>query len=67
MRSAGLAVADRVPWPVVDFRVDWSGGDPIAELSALYERWSPREDAYVLSALDAGRAAGLRRAGDDRL
>ncbi|MHB1931326.1 MAG: DUF1028 domain-containing protein [Acidimicrobiales bacterium] len=66
VHSAGLLVVDRVPWPVVDLRVDWSEGDPIAEVASLYGRWAPQEEAYVLRALDPDRAPGYGVPGDDR-
>jgi uncharacterized Ntn-hydrolase superfamily protein len=50
VRSAGLLVADRVPWPVVDLRVDWHA-DPVGELGALWELWRPQIDDYVTRAL----------------
>ncbi|MBF9069446.1 DUF1028 domain-containing protein [Streptacidiphilus fuscans] len=51
VHSAGLLVADTVPWPVVDLRVDWTEGDPVAELGALWRLWEPQQDAYVQRAL----------------
>jgi uncharacterized Ntn-hydrolase superfamily protein len=56
VRSAGLLVADEVPWPVVDLRVDWTDGDPVAELAALWQLWAPQADAYVVRALDPASA-----------
>ncbi len=51
VRSAGLLVADRQPWPVVDLRVDWAAR-PIAALRALWTEYAPQLDAYVTRALD---------------
>jgi uncharacterized Ntn-hydrolase superfamily protein len=51
VHSAGLLVADAVPWPVTDLRVDWTEGDPVAELAALWELWEPQQEAYVQRAL----------------
>jgi uncharacterized Ntn-hydrolase superfamily protein len=51
VRSAGLLVADRQPWPVVDLRVDWAD-QPIAALRALWTEYAPQLEAYVTRALD---------------
>ncbi|MFC5907708.1 DUF1028 domain-containing protein [Streptacidiphilus monticola] len=51
VHSAGLLVAEAVPWPVVDLRVDWTEQDPVAELGALWRLWEPQQDAYVRRAL----------------
>jgi uncharacterized Ntn-hydrolase superfamily protein len=51
VHSAGLLVADAVPWPVTDLRVDWTQGDPVAELAALWQLWEPQQEAYVQRAL----------------
>lgn len=55
LSSAGLLVARDVPWPVVDLRVD-HGDDPVGELCALWSRYAPQRDDYVLRALDPERA-----------
>lgn len=52
VRSAGLKIVDKVPWPTADLRVDWTDGCPIAELHALWERYSPQLDDYVTRALN---------------
>jgi uncharacterized Ntn-hydrolase superfamily protein len=51
VRSAGLLVADRQPWPVADLRVDWAD-QPIAALRALWTEYAPQLEAYVTRALD---------------
>ena len=63
VRSAGLLVSAEVPWPVADLRVDWTEGDPIAELSALWRLWAPQADAYVTRALDPASAPAFESAG----
>ncbi len=55
VRSAGLLVADRQPWPVVDLRVDWAD-QPIAALRALWREYAPQLEAYVTRALDPDAA-----------
>ncbi len=51
VRSAGVLVALRQPWPVVDLRVDWAE-QPIAALRALWTEYAPQLDAYVTRADD---------------
>ncbi|SEM03552.1 DUF1028 domain-containing protein [Streptacidiphilus jiangxiensis] len=64
LHSAGLLVADAVPWPVVDLRVDWTEGEPVAELGMLWRRWEPQQDAYVQRALAPERAPSYGVPGD---
>ena len=66
VHSAGLLVVHHVPCPVVDLRVDWTDGNPVAELTALYGRWTPQEDIYVQRALDPEGAPGYGVPGDLR-
>ena len=46
VHSAGLKVADRLDWPLVDLRVDWSD-DPIGDLRRLWTLYAPQMQAYV--------------------
>ena len=64
VRSAGLLVADREAWPLVDLRVDWSEQDPIAALERLWMLWEPQMHAYVQRALDPASAPSFGIAGD---
>jgi uncharacterized Ntn-hydrolase superfamily protein len=61
VHSAGLLVVDKVPWPVVDLRVDWDDADPIGRLEALWAIYAPQIDAYVGRALSPAGRAELRR------
>lgn len=63
IRSAGMKLVDKVPWPVADLRVDWHD-TPIAELAALWNIWQPQMDAYVTRALDPSEAPSYGVAGD---
>jgi uncharacterized Ntn-hydrolase superfamily protein len=58
VRSAGVLVADRQPWPVVDLRVDWHDR-PIPALRALWTEYEPQLEAYVRRALDPDAAPGF--------
>lgn len=52
LHSAGMLIVDKVPWPVADLRIDWTDGDPVAELAALWARFKPSMNDYVARALD---------------
>lgn len=56
MRSAGIKLVREMPWPVADLRVDWTDGDPIEELAALWARYEPQLDDFVARALDPEHA-----------
>lgn len=64
VHSAGMAIADRVDWPVVDLRCDWSEGDPLAELGRAWTVYKPQVDAYVTRALDPTAAPSFGVPGD---
>ncbi|MEX0922919.1 MAG: DUF1028 domain-containing protein [Rhodovibrionaceae bacterium] len=64
VRSAGLVLVEGVAWPVADLRIDWSAGDPIAELAALWELWRPQLRDYVTRALDPSTAPAYGVPGD---
>ena len=56
IHSAALQVVGDQDWPIVDLRVDWTEGDPIAELEALWQTYVPQMDDYVTRALDPDAA-----------
>lgn len=56
MRSAGLKLVRDRAWPVADLRVDWTDGDPVEELAALWARYKPQLDEFVARALDPEHA-----------
>jgi uncharacterized Ntn-hydrolase superfamily protein len=64
LHSAGLLVVSDVAWPVADLRIDWTEGDPIAELARLWDLWKPQMDDYVTRALDPASAPAYGVAGD---
>jgi uncharacterized Ntn-hydrolase superfamily protein len=63
VRSAGLAVAEDVAWPVTDLRVD-DADDPAAELGRLLALWLPLKGDYRTRALDPGAAPPYGVPGD---
>jgi uncharacterized Ntn-hydrolase superfamily protein len=52
IHAAGLEIAEQQSWPLVDLRVDWTDGDPVAELTGLWRRWRPQMRDYLTRALD---------------
>jgi uncharacterized Ntn-hydrolase superfamily protein len=64
VHSAGLLVVRDVPWPVADLRIDWSDGDPIAELLNLWRIYQPQLEDYVTRALDPTVAPSFGVPGD---
>jgi uncharacterized Ntn-hydrolase superfamily protein len=63
VQSAGLKVADRLAWPLVDLRIDWAE-DPIGMLRAAWEVYAPQMHAYVQRAEDPTRAPSFGVPGD---
>ncbi len=64
VHSAGMLIVDRVAWPIADLRVDWTEGDPIAELDALWRLWKPQMHDYVARALEPSKAPAYGVPGD---
>lgn len=56
IHSAGIKIVDRVSWPVVDLRVDWTEDCPIQALDELWQLYRPQMDDYVTRALDPSAA-----------
>lgn len=65
VHSAGLKIVDRVPWPVVDLRCDWTEHCPIEAIATAWEVYKPQLDAYVQRAIDPRLAPSYGVPGDD--
>lgn len=63
VHSMGLQVADRVPWPIIDLRIDWSD-HPMQDMEALWQVYEPQVDAYVTRGLNPGESPSYGVAGD---
>jgi uncharacterized Ntn-hydrolase superfamily protein len=63
VHSAGLKVAHRLSWPLVDLRVDWSD-DPVGDLAALWALYRPQMQAYVARAENPAAAPSYGVPGD---
>ncbi len=57
VHSAGMLLADKMPWAIADLRVDWHD-TPIQELGRLWALWQPQMAAYISRALDPDVAPG---------
>jgi uncharacterized Ntn-hydrolase superfamily protein len=64
VHSAGLKIADRLDWPLVDLRIDWSDR-PIDDLAAAWAVYRPQMAAYVQRALDPTQAPSYGVPGDE--
>lgn len=64
VHSAGLKVADRLDWPLVDLRIDWAD-DPVGMLRAAWEVYAPQMAAYVQRAEDPTQAPKYGVPGDE--
>lgn len=63
VHSAGLKLADRLTWPLVDLRIDWAD-DPIGMLRSAWEVYAPQMEAYVQRAEDPTEAPKYGVPGD---
>ncbi len=64
VKSAGLLVVDRQPWPLVDLRVDWHDLAPVGALRGLWEAYRPQMNDYLTRALDPAAAPNYGVPGD---
>ena len=64
LHSAGMLLVRDVPWPVADLRVDWSDGDPIADLHRVWTIYKPQLEDYVNRALNPTAAPSFGVPGD---
>lgn len=64
IHSAGIKLVDRVSWPVVDLRCDWTEECPIAAVATAWGIYKPQLDAYTQRALDPRAAPSYGVLGD---
>ena len=64
VKSAGLLVVHEHSWPLVDLRVDWDDGNPIAALRRLWRAYEPQMDDYIVRAVDPDSAPAYGVPGD---
>lgn len=64
IHSAGIKVAHKHPWPLVDLRVDWSEDNPIDKLMVLWQNYKEQMMDYNTRALDPRNAPSYGVSGD---
>jgi uncharacterized Ntn-hydrolase superfamily protein len=64
VHSAGMKISDRLDWPLVDLRIDWSE-TPIEALELAWQTYRPQMAAYVQRALDPTLAPSYGVPGDE--
>jgi uncharacterized Ntn-hydrolase superfamily protein len=64
VQSAGMKIADKLSWPLVDLRIDWSD-QPITDLARAWAVYRPQMTAYVQRALDPTQAPSYGVPGDE--
>lgn len=65
IHSIGMKLVREVSWPVADLRIDWTEGDPVAELAALWARYAPQLEDYVTRARNPTAAPSYGVPGDE--
>jgi len=64
VHSAGINISDKVSWPIVDLRCDWTEDCPIKQLSEIWKVYKPQLDDYLQRALDPTEAPSYGVPGD---
>ena len=64
VHSAGLLVVDKLDWPVINLRVDWSE-TPIEDLYQLWKVYEPQVEDYVIRALNPSSSPSYGVPGDE--
>ena len=64
IHSAGMQISDKVSWPIVDLRCDWSDDCPVNKLSQLWKIYKPQVKDYLQRALDPTKAPSYGVPGD---
>ena len=64
IHSAGMQISDKVSWPIVDLRCDWSDDCPVKKLSQLWKIYKPQVKDYLQRALDPTKAPSYGVSGD---
>ena len=62
--SAALIVADKMPFNLVDLRVDWDDEDPVVVLRRLWSDYEPQMLDYLNRAINPAAAPSYGVAGD---
>ncbi|MFK7993358.1 MAG: DUF1028 domain-containing protein [Granulosicoccus sp.] len=64
VHSAALKVVDKMPFALVDLRIDWHDTDPTAQLRHLWTAYEPQMIDYLNRAINPANAPSYGVAGD---
>ena len=64
VHSAALLVTDKMPFPLVDLRVDWADDNPVGQLRKLWTDYEPQMLDYLNRAINPSAAPSYGVAGD---
>lgn len=64
LHSAGMMLVRDLSWPAADLRCDWTEGCPIDELIALWDRYKPQLESYIVRAVNPTAAPSYGVLGD---
>ncbi|WP_353142044.1 DUF1028 domain-containing protein [Acinetobacter pragensis] len=64
VHSAGILVVDKLEWPTINLRVDWSES-PIQDLYQLWKLYEPQVEDYVVRALNPSGSPAYGVPGDE--
>ena len=65
IHSAGIKISDKVSWPIIDLRCDWTEDCPIVKLFEAWKIYKPQVKDYLQRALDPTRAPSYGVPGDE--
>ena len=65
VRSAGMKIVDKAPWPIADLRCDWTDACPIEAIETAWAVYKPQIDAYLQRAIDPSAAPSYGVPGDE--
>lgn len=64
IHSAGMKISEKVSWPIVDLRCDWTHDCPIVKLSEAWKIYKPQVKDYLQRAIDPTQAPSYNVPGD---
>ena len=64
IHSAGMKISEKVSWPIIDLRCDWTNDCPVVKLSEAWKIYKPQVKDYIQRALDPSQAPAYGVPGD---
>ena len=65
IHSAGIKISDKVSWPIIDLRCDWTEDCPIVKLFEAWKIYKPQVKDYLQRALDPTHSPSYVVPGDE--